>query len=102
MQRRPAWTGYLVGLMHLEGISAKELAREAGWGEKYLSAVLCGRRQPAGAEQKVMEAYARLSLKMDRRPHGLGDDLKALLEQYRETDPEYARRLGRYLGFKDE
>ena len=101
MQKRPAWTGYLVGLMHLEGISAKELAREAGLGEKYLSAVLCGRRKPAGAEQKVMEAYARLSLKKDRQAHGLGDDLKELLERYQETDPEYARRLSQYLGFKD-
>ena len=102
MQKRPVWTGYLVGLMHIEGICAKELAQEVGWGDKYLSAVLCGRRQPAGAEQKVMEAYARLSMKKDRRAYGLDDDLKALLEQYRETAPEYARRFGLYLGIKDE
>lgn len=102
MQKRPVWTGYLVGLMHIERISAKELAQEVGWGDKYLSAILCGRRQPPAAEQKVMEAYARLSIKKDRLAYGLDDDLKALLEKYRETDPEYAKRFGLYLGIKDE
>ena len=53
------WTGEVKGEMHLSGITAKTLAAEIGWHEKYLSSVLNGHRTPKDAEAKVREALAR-------------------------------------------
>lgn len=57
------WTAKLIGEMHLAGVTAKQLAAEVGWHEKYLSAVLNGHREPKGAEEKLWLALKRL----DRR-----------------------------------
>lgn len=54
------WTAELLGEMHLAGVTAKRLAAEAGWHEKYLSAVLNGHREPKNAEQTLRAALARL------------------------------------------
>ena len=54
------WTADLLGKMHLAGVTAKQLAAEAGWHEKYLSAVLNGHREPKNAEQTLRAALARL------------------------------------------
>ena len=54
------WTADLLGKMHLAGVTAKQLASEAGWHEKYLSAVLNGHREPKNAEQTLRAALARL------------------------------------------
>ena len=54
------WTGEVVGLMHVNGISAKDLAERLGWNPKYLSSVLNGRRKPKGAEEKVKAALDSL------------------------------------------
>ena len=54
------WTAELIGEMHLKGITAKQLAAEANWHEKYLSAVLNGHREPKGAESTLRAALERL------------------------------------------
>lgn len=54
------WRGDIVGEMHIHRIRSGELAAEVGWHEKYLSAVLNGRRDPAGAEEKLRSALERL------------------------------------------
>lgn len=54
------WTAKLVGEMHLAGVTAKQLAVEVGWHEKYLSAVMNGHRDPKGAEQALTAALHRL------------------------------------------
>lgn len=54
------WTAEVIGKMHLNSISARQLAEELGWHPKYLSAVLNGRRNPADAENKVRSALDRL------------------------------------------
>ena len=54
------WTADLLGKMHLAGVTAKQLASEAGWHEKYLSAVLNGHREPKNAEQTLRAALDRL------------------------------------------
>ena len=59
------WTANLLGEMHLSGVTAKQLAAEAGWHEKYLSAVLNGHREPKNAEQTLRAALARLVEKKD-------------------------------------
>jgi len=56
----PEWTGEIVGAMHVNRITAKQLADEIGWDAKYLSAILNGHRTPANAEKQVREALARL------------------------------------------
>lgn len=54
------WTGEVVGLMHVNCVSAKALAERLGWNPKYLSSVLNGRRTPKGAEEKVKAALDSL------------------------------------------
>lgn len=57
------WTGDLVREMHLAGVTAKQLAAEAGWHDKYLSAIMNGHREPKGAEQTLRAALERLKSK---------------------------------------
>lgn len=54
------WTGDLVREMHLAGVTAKQLAAEVGWHDKYLSAVMNGHREPKGAEAALKAAFQRL------------------------------------------
>ena len=54
------WTADLLGKMHLLGVTAKQLAAEVGWHEKYLSAVLNGHRDPKFAEEKLRAALNRI------------------------------------------
>lgn len=55
-----AWTGDIVKDLHLHGISAKQLAEKLGWNSKYLSTVLNGHRNPAGAEVKIRAALKEM------------------------------------------
>ena len=57
------WTAEIIGEMHLAGVTAKQLAVEVGWHEKYLSVVLNGHREPKDAEEKVRAALNRLTAK---------------------------------------
>ena len=59
------WTADLIGKMHLAGITAKQLAAEVGWNEKYLSVVLNGHREPKSAEAKLFAALDRLTEKKE-------------------------------------
>lgn len=64
MDSMPAkWTADLIGEMHLNGVTAKQLAEEVGWHPKYLSAVLNGHRNPKRAEENLREALQRLHCK---------------------------------------
>ena len=54
------WTGVVVGKIHNNQLTAKELAKEIGWNDKYLSQVLNSEKPPKGAEQKVNEALDRI------------------------------------------
>lgn len=56
----PEWTGILVGEMHMHQITSKDLAKEVGWHEKYLSLVLNGHRAPKDAEAKLKGALSNL------------------------------------------
>lgn len=59
------WTAEVIGEMHLKGITAKDLAAAIGWHPKYLSRVLNGHINPAGAEQSVRSALASFPAKAD-------------------------------------
>lgn len=54
------WTGRIVGELHNNRITMKELAKEVGWHDKYLSQVVNSENPPKGAEQKLTEAMNRL------------------------------------------
>ncbi len=54
------WTGKIVGELHNNKLTAKELANELGWHDKYLSQVLNREHPPKDAQQKVTEALERL------------------------------------------
>ena len=50
------WTGDLVGLMHINRISKLQLAEHLGVTPEYVSMILNGHREPAGAEQRFRNA----------------------------------------------
>lgn len=54
------WTGEVVGKIHNNRLTAKELAEELGWNDKYLSQVLNSENPPKNAEQKVNDALGRI------------------------------------------
>lgn len=54
------WTGEAVGQMHNNRVTVKQLAKELGWNEKYLSTVLNSENPPQKAEEKVRTALNRI------------------------------------------
>ena len=54
------WTGDLVGLMHNHRIGKADLADELGVTREYVSMVLNGHREPAGAQERFETAVNRL------------------------------------------
>lgn len=54
------WTATIISKLHLNGITAKELAAEVDWNPKYLSQVLNSRVNPKGAEEKLTAALNRI------------------------------------------
>lgn len=60
------WTADVIGEMHLYGITAKALAAEIGWNDKYLSTVLNGHRTPKNAEAICKEGLARICVKQGK------------------------------------
>ena len=54
------WTATIIGQMHLNCITSKQLAEELGWNSKYLSQVLNSRVNPKGAEEKLTAALNRI------------------------------------------
>lgn len=54
------WIGTLVAEMHLHKITGKQLAKELGYTNEYVSMVLNGKRNPAGAEYRFRQALNNL------------------------------------------
>lgn len=50
----------MVGQMHMQGITMRELATEMGITNRYLSAIINGHKTPANAEQRCSEAFLRI------------------------------------------
>lgn len=57
------WTAEVIGEMHLNGISAKQLAAHLGMTPEYVSMVLNGHREPKQAERLFKEALRELCAK---------------------------------------
>ena len=54
------WMGDLVGLMHTHKISFQELADKLGVTNRYVSMILNGHREPAGAKERFCAAVREL------------------------------------------
>ncbi|MCI1956144.1 MAG: hypothetical protein LKJ21_07200 [Oscillospiraceae bacterium] len=54
------WTAEIIGEMHLNRITAKELSAQLGYNPKYVSTILNGHRKPKKAEQMFREALNEL------------------------------------------
>ena len=57
------WTAEVIGELHLNRLTALQLAKELGWHPKYLSQVLNGHKSPDNAEAKVRTALEHLKSK---------------------------------------
>ena len=64
------WTADLIGEMHLNGITAKQLAVAVGWNYHYLSTVLNGHREPKNAEQALRTALGKLVAERNQTQEG--------------------------------
>lgn len=64
------WTADLIGEMHLAGVTAKQLAKEAGLNPKYLSAILNGHCSPKNAERALRTALNQLIEKEKEEKRG--------------------------------
>ena len=60
------WTGELVGRMHINCITIKELAQHMGIRLEYASMVLNGKRSPAGDEDRFHQALDELIAARER------------------------------------
>ena len=69
------WTGELVGNMHLESVSVKDLAEELHCTPGYISMILHGRRSPPDGREKLETAYLKILLRRkEDRLHGSDED----------------------------
>ena len=62
------WTGKIVGELHNNRLTCKELAKEVDWNEKYLSQVLNSENPPKDAEVKLNAALERLIERKSQAP----------------------------------
>ena len=62
------WTGRIVGELHNNRITLKELAKEVGWHDKYLSQVINSDNPPKDSEQKLTDALHRLLEEKENPP----------------------------------
>lgn len=56
------WTSEIVAEMHAHKIKQKDLALALGWTPQYVSLVLNGKKRPAGAYEKMIEALGKIEL----------------------------------------
>lgn len=54
------WTADLIGKMHLNNITRKQLAKQLGFHEKYVIMILNGKKSPKSAEVKFNQALNEL------------------------------------------
>lgn len=50
------WTGDVLREMHINRVTAKEVAEELGVTKSYISMVMNGKKNPAGMEQRMRDA----------------------------------------------
>ena len=58
--RRPEWTGDIVKLMHLYGVTRKEVADELGVTNAYITMVLNGRQVKDKTKDRINSAVVKI------------------------------------------
>lgn len=61
------WTGELIGKMHNERVAIKDIADEMGCSYAYVSMILCGKRKPSGAQEKLEAAFETVVAKRNTK-----------------------------------
>ena len=57
---REAWTGTLIGRMHVEEITMEQLAKEMNCTKSYISRILNGKRTPKGGRERLEAAFENI------------------------------------------
>lgn len=57
---REAWTGTLIGRMHVEEITMEQLAKEMNCTKSYISRILNGKRTPKGGRERMETAFENI------------------------------------------
>ncbi len=60
MSKKAKWTGDIVAMLHVNGISQRELAAEMGLTHNWVSSVLNEKRYSPDIEHRMREAIARI------------------------------------------
>jgi AraC-like DNA-binding protein len=60
------WTAEIIGNLHLNHLTAKQLSEQLGYNPKYVSTVLNGHRNPKSAEQTFRRALDELIQKKQK------------------------------------
>ena len=60
MAEREAWTGEIVKMLHVNGITQTALADKMGVTKEYVSMLLHGKRVASGAEKRMRSAIEEL------------------------------------------
>ena len=61
----PKWTGILIGKMHNNSISKKDLAGKLNFSQEYISMVLNGKKTPKGARERFEAAVEEIIKERD-------------------------------------
>lgn len=61
------WTGDVVAALHVNGITQAELAAKMGVTVPYISMLLNGKKNSAGAKDRMMEAIQQIKDDAERR-----------------------------------
>lgn len=54
------WTGDIVAMLHVHGISQKQLAEQMGLTRQYVSLVLAGNKNPSDMESRMRAAIREI------------------------------------------
>ena len=57
---REAWTGSLIGRMHVEEVTMEQLANEMNCTKRYVSRILNGTRKPPNARERLESAFENI------------------------------------------
>lgn len=63
------WTCKIVAQMHMYRITNREIAKQMGVTQEYVSMILNGKRSPEGAEQKFREALSQIVQQKKQESH---------------------------------
>lgn len=60
MAEREAWTGEIVGLLHINNLTQADIAEKMGVTKEYVSMLLNGKKTAKGAEERMRQAISEL------------------------------------------